>query len=182
MPAAKSLEIRAEIVRRREGGETFVAIAEAMQLSYDTVRQIWGHWQKHGRLHPNYEACAQPGPRKERAIWQAALALKQEHPRGGAVMIREHLKAQFEDKSLPSERTLQVWFRQAGLNRTSSVRRSQSVPIKRGQVPHEVWAVDAKELILLANGERVSWLTVTDEASGAILSGQVFSPSEMDNR
>lgn len=179
MPAAKPLHIRQEIVTRRERGETFVAIAATMQLSYDTVRNIWRHWQAHGRLQPNYEACSQPGPRKAREMWETALTLKREHPRWGAVVIREHLKAQFTD-NLPSERTLQVWFRQAGLNRTSRVQRRKSVPVKRGQVAHEVWAVDAKELIALAKGQRVSWLTVTDEASGAILNGQVFPPGEMD--
>jgi hypothetical protein len=74
--------------------------------------------------------------------------------------------------ALPSQRTLQTWFRQVGLNRTASVRHSVE-SVKGGQTVHEVWAVDAKELIPLASGERVSWLTVTDEASGAILSGQM---------
>ena len=180
MPAAKPLSIRAEIVRRRERGERFVTIARTMGLSYDTVRNIWRHWQEHGQLAPNYRACSKPGPRKAVAVWETALQLKRAHPRWGAVMIRAQLQGQFSDVALPSERTLQVWFRQAGLNRTSHVQQKQRSVVKRGQAVHEVWAVDAKELILLANGERVSWLTVTDEASGAILSAQVFPPGQVE--
>ena len=35
--------------------------------------------------------------------------------------------------------------------------------------PHEVWQVDAVEKQRLANGHQASWLTVTDEATGAIV-------------
>lgn len=34
---------------------------------------------------------------------------------------------------------------------------------------HEVWAVDAKERMQLQDGSWASWLTITDESSGAIL-------------
>jgi hypothetical protein len=37
-----------------------------------------------------------------------------------------------------------------------------------------VWELDSKEQIVLSTGERVSWLLVSDEASGAVLKGTVF--------
>lgn len=46
--------------------------------------------------------------------------------------------------------------------------------VKRGQEPHTVWAMDAKEQIQLADGQSVSWLTITDEGSGAVLSATLF--------
>ena len=42
--------------------------------------------------------------------------------------------------------------------------------------PHEIWQVDAVENVPLATGQRISWLTVTDEASGAILATEVSPP------
>jgi hypothetical protein len=58
--------------------------------------------------------------------------------------------------------------------------RNAKVSVKRGKVPHEVWAVDAKEQIRLGDGSLVSWLTVTDEGSGAILKAELFPPRTLD--
>lgn len=180
MPAALRLEIRHEIVERRQRGESFRAIAETMQLAYDTVRGIWQHWQRHGTLQPNYGACSHPGPRKKRAVYEAAIAMKSTHRRWGAQVIRLKLQEQFEEDDLPSVRTLQVWFRQAGVNRGARATRTKTPTVTRGQAVHEVWAVDAKERIKLGDGSRASWLTITDEASGAILHAEVFPPEVLD--
>lgn len=181
MPAALGLEIRKEIVQRRDKGETFRAIAEEMSLSYDTVRQIWRHWETHGQLAPNYKACSHPGPRKPREVWEAALKLRQAHPRWGAMVIRLRLLDHFEASDVPSERTLQNWFRKAGLNRTPANQRQPVISVKRGKAVHEVWAVDAKEKLKLADGSGASWLTVVDEASGAILDAEAFPPLPLES-
>jgi hypothetical protein len=67
-----------------------------MKLPYDTVRQIWQHWQTHQQLEPNYDACSHPGIHKPQAVWERALALKREHPRWDAVLIRLHLEDEFD--------------------------------------------------------------------------------------
>jgi hypothetical protein len=52
---------------------------------------------------------------------------------------------------------------------------------QRGQEPHEVWEVDAKERLLLADGSGTSVLTVTDEASGALLGATPFPPVSLES-
>jgi hypothetical protein len=152
-----------------------------MEMSYDSVRAIWRHWEKHGKLAPNYEACRQTGPRQPQAVVERAIQMKREHPRWGAGLIRLLLSDEFEEDELPSERTLQRWFRQAGVGRTPSTKQSHSPVIKRGQAVHDVWAIDAKEKMTLGDGNPASWLTISDEASGAILAAEAFPPQKLES-
>ena len=179
MPAALSLPIRKEIIERRSRGETLRHISREMDLSYDSVRAIWRHWKTHDKLAPNYDACRQPGPRKPRAVVERALQMKREHRRWGAGLIRLLLGDEFEEHDVPSERSLQRWFRQAELGRAPNLQH-RSPYVKRGQRVHEVWAVDAKEKIMLGDGSQVSWLTISDEASGAILHAAGFPPQTVE--
>ena len=180
MPAALPIPIRKEIVERRSRGENFRQIAREMELSYDSVRAIWRHWEKHGKLEPNYEACRKTGPRKPQAVVERAIEMKREHPRWGAGLIRLFLSDEFEEPDLPSERTLQRWFRQAGVNRTPTTK-GGNPQVRRGQTVHEVWAIDAKEMMTLADGSSASWVTITDEASGAILHAEAFPPQALES-
>ena len=50
MPAALPIDTRRAIVERRQQGESFRNIAEALGVSYGGVRHIWQHWQAHDRL------------------------------------------------------------------------------------------------------------------------------------
>jgi transposase len=179
MPAALPINLREEIVERRQRKESYRHISEEMGISYATVRSIWQHWKKHGQLAPNYEACRKTGPRKPQAVYEAALALREEHRRWGAGIIRLHLLERFNEEDVPAERTLQSWFRQAGLNRTPANQQPRE-QVPRGQEVHAVWAVDAKEKMKLADGSGASWLTITDEASGAILDAEAFSPLSLE--
>lgn len=180
MPAALPIHLRTDIVQRRQTGMTFRTIARELQLPYASVRQIWRHWQERGTLQPNYAACRQTGPRKPVAVYQAAIAMKQQHPRWGALLIRLELMKTFAQAVLPAERTLQTWFRQAGVNRRRSSQPAQP-PVPRGAAVHAVWAVDAKEKMELGDGSGASWLTITDEASGAILQTAAFPPQQLDS-
>ena len=180
MPAPLPIKIRREIVERHETGETLRSISEEMKLPYDTVRKIWQHWSKHGKLEPNYTLAKVKGTRKYKAVYELAIQLKGEHPKWGATLILLKLGETLPAAELPSERTLQRWFRQAGISRTPKVQRGGAKTVKRGKAVHEVWAVDAKERLRLADGSWASWLVVTDEASGAILYAEAFSPEELD--
>lgn len=180
MPAALPIPIRKEIIERRSRGESFRHIAREMGLSYDSVRAIWRHWTTQGKVAPNYEACRHAGPRKPRAVVERALAMKREHRRWGAGLIRLVLSDEFAASEVPSDRSLQRWFRQAGLGRAPTTQHRTPF-VRRGQAAHEVWAVDAKEKIGLADGSQVSWLTISDEASGAILHAAGFPPQALES-
>lgn len=132
MPAALSLEIRREIVSRREAGESFVAIAESLPVSYEGTRHIWQHWQKTGRLEPRYEACSHQGIRFPQAVYDQAIELKRRHPRWGAVVVRMNLEEHFAAEDIPQVRTLQSWFRQAGVNRHPATRQKKTTAAGTG--------------------------------------------------
>jgi transposase len=175
MPAAISIAIRREIVERHQQSESYASIARRLSMPYVTVRGIDQHYRKTGRLEPLYANCRPPAVRKDQAIYQRALQLKQAHPSWGAGIIWVELAEEFAEAALPSWRTLQRWFRRAGLN-APPAELPRPIRVKRGQQAHEVWALDAKEDIQLSDGSYVSWLTISDEGSGAILSVDLFPP------
>ena len=43
--------------------------------------------------------------------------------------------------------------------------------------PHDVWQMDAVEKTSLATGQRISWLRLVDEWTGAVLDTKVFAQS-----
>jgi transposase-like protein len=179
MAAAKPMTMRREIVARYEQGERRAAIARELGVSYGMVRKLWRQYQQTGQLEPGYERCRHTALRKGQAVYEQAVALKTAHPGWGAGLIRMELGAKSEGKALPSTRTLQRWFRRAGVGRPRAEKQAKP-SVQRGQQAHEVWAMDAKEQIRLADGSYVSWLTITDEGSGAILAAQLFPPAALD--
>lgn len=180
MPAPISNEICRQIVERHEGGETLKSISEDLKQSYNTVRKIWSHWRRHHKLTPNYEQARQKGTRKYAMVYPQAIEMKKAHPKWGAALIRIELASQYPDIDLPAVRTLQAWFKQAGVNRAAQMNRERSCVVKRGKTVHEVRAVDAKEQMKLADGSYGCWLTITDEGSGSILGCETFSPQVLD--
>ena len=180
MPSPIENATRLEIIKRHEEGESLRSISSEMGMSYETVKKLWRHWVKKGSVEPNYEKVKERGTRQYGDLYELALRLKREHPRWGAPLIRLKLQA-VSQAALPSVRTLQRWFREAGVNRTGAVRQQRTARVQRGQQAHQVWAVDAKEGMRLRDGSWASWLVVTDEASGAVLKTDVFPPAPLES-
>jgi helix-turn-helix protein len=180
MPQALPLPLREQIVQRCQQGLTHAQVAAELKIKARSVRQIWTRYRHGGAagLPPDYARCGHPGSRFPAVLWDAALAAKREHPRWGAGFIRVQLADQFPDQPLPGVRTLQEWFRQAGLQPV----RAQRPPVERdrAQAVHEVWEMDAKERMRLLDGSGASTLALTDEASGALLATVVFPPVSLD--
>ncbi len=174
MPAATSINKRETIIRRHEDGDTFAQIAREMELPYMTVHSVWHHYHKTGHIKPNYHACANPKVRKDPAIYAEAVKLKGLHPTWGAGLIWVELGDTFGEANLPSERTLQRWFHRGGVVQSRPQDEVKGPGLRRGRQAHEVWAMDAKEEITLADGSGASWLLVSDEGSGAVLQTALF--------
>lgn len=179
MPSALSQAIRRKVVERRQGRESLAQIARDLKISYQTASRIWHQFKREGTLAPRYDRCSHTEIRKSPALYEYAVSLKQAHPGWGAGLIRLELASAFEGEQLPCERTLQRWFRQAGVA-VKAVDQRPKPPVQRGQAVHEVWAMDAKEQMQLKDGSYCSWLTLTDEKSGAILSVTLFPPAPLD--
>jgi transposase len=176
MPRAVALPIREQIIALHQQGMPLTTIAQQLGRSYHTVRQCWQRFAHEGvaGLSPHYAQCGSKQPRFSAAVQEAALTLKREHPRWGAGLIRVELEQQFPNTALPSNRSLQRWFVVAGLQPLRSKR--PAVVSSRARGVHEVWELDAKERMRLADRTGTSVLTVTDEASGAWLGALVFPP------
>lgn len=173
MPAALSMGERRQIVAMRESGQSFRVIAEELGRDYEAIRKIYKRYVQSGQLEANYDKCAHQGIRSKAEVYERTVQLKQAHPKWGAGLIWVELAEEFDEEDLPSERTLQRWFKRGGVQNPAPERTPKPFAA-RGKQAHEVWAMDAKEQVELADGSFVSWLTVTDEGSGAILGAFLF--------
>ena len=176
MPKPIPVAIRRQIVDRHQEGETLRHISQTLEMGYESVRNVWCLYRKEGRIHPNYVACGQPGAHCSPRVYRAAIFLRKLHPTWGAPVIRQVILDKWSEEKVPHERSLQRWFRQGGIHNKRG-NRSYEKRKGRGKAPHNVWEMDSREAIRLADGQQVSWLVVSDEASGAVLSGEVFPHS-----
>ena len=179
MPQAIPVPIREKIVKLKKRGKTIEAIAEQLELSFSTVRQIWRRYRDKGEegLAINYQCCGRRGIRSPQFVSKQAIKLRTEHPKWGAGLIRVVMQQKWPDLQIPSERTLQRWFLAQGLSKRKNRYLTQNRT--RANSVHEVWQMDAKERVALADKSQSSWMTITDERSGAIIASVIFPPRDM---
>jgi transposase len=182
MPQAWPLALREQMVQRHQQGEPLTAIADALKVPSRTVRRWWHRYHQEGveGLHTHYAHCGPKGPKAPRAVHAAALELKREHSSWGAGLIRLQLVEQFAPSEVPQVRAIQRWFHAAGLQPVRAKR--PAVQKSRGREAHQVWQMDAKERMRLGDGTGTSVLSVTDEATGAVLALAPFSPVSLGAR
>ena len=176
MPRALPRPLRERIIAQHQQGCTLREIAQQAGLSYRTVRACWVRFRTQGEagLQIHYHRCGPPGSLFRAALQQQALQTKREHPRWGATLVRLQLSEHFVGERLPGVRTIQYWWHKAGLQPPRA--KQPPVPRQRGRVPHEVWQIDAKERMRLGDETGTCVLTVTDEASGALVGLWPFPP------
>jgi hypothetical protein len=182
MPRPLPVPIRQAIWQRLQAGQDGPAIAAALDLEPRTVRRLIARFRQTGpsAVDPSYDRCGAATPKPAESLVQAALGLRRQHPTWGAGLIHLMLRRQLPDGALPAVRTLQRWFR--GAERLPApVGRRPAAGSHRAQRPHEVWQMDAAELVKLRSGQLVSWLRIADECSGAVLRTAVFPPGSLDS-
>jgi transposase len=179
MPAPVPHPVRRSIFQRSKRGVPIGVLADEFDLSERTVRHLVQRFEQRGEsgLVPDYARCATKKVAGDNAVLHKALLLREQHPTWGSGLIRIYL--QKDRNACPSERTLQRWFRQAGMT-PAPVGRRPARDDARARRPHEVVQMDAAERIRLANGELVSWLRWADECSGAVLGTVIFPPGVLE--
>jgi hypothetical protein len=181
MPRPVSDPIRRVIWQRWQSGPTAAPIAEALSLPPRTMRHLVQRFRRQGAsaLRPGYHGAA-AAPEGD-LVLQTALALRRQHPRWGAPLIRSFLRRDHPDRAIPVARTIPRWFRRHGAARPPHSESPE--PLRhRAERPHDVWQMDASERIRLAHGQEVSWLRIVDEYTGAFLLTRVFSLGTVDGR
>lgn len=180
MPAPVPIPVRRSVFRGWQKGKPVSELAEEFDLCERTVRHLVQRFAVRGQsgLSPDYARCATKKVAADDSVFQKAVQLRQQHPTWGAGLIR--ILLQEELGTCRSERTLQRWFRRSALSPAPAGRRPASNAY-RACCPHEVWQMDAAEQILLASGQRVSWLRLVDECSGAVVQTTIFPPSGVES-
>ena len=178
MPHPIPLPVRQVIVQRAEQGQSASLIARSLGLVSRTVRQLLQRLRVQGNnaLATSYPSGSFPQTPRFRALVEEALQMRRAHPTWGAGLVRVMLHRDYPAAPIPAERTLQRWFRRAGLIPAPSGRRTGPSSYHRAQQPHEVWQMDAADQVALRNGKQVCWLRIADECSGAVLETAVFPP------
>lgn len=175
MPASIPLPVRRTILRRWQKGDSVAKLAADLHLSERTVRNLVRRFAQLGDagLAPDYARCSTKKVPADSVPFQKAIEMRQLHPRWGGGLIRVMLHE--ADVPCPSVRTLQRWFQGGKLAPAPPGRRAASEK-RRACVPHETWQMDAVDQLRLGSGEKVSWLRLVDECSGAVLATVIFPP------
>jgi transposase len=178
MPHPTPMPMRQLIVQRAAQGQSASLIAQCLGLVPRTVRRLVQRLRGQG---PSALATSCPSrpyqhPPQVRALIEEALQLRRLHPTWGAGLVRVLLHRQYPVDPIPAQRTLQRWFRRAGLLPAPRGRRAGPSSYQRAQQPHDVWQMDAADQVALRNGKQVCWLRIADECSGAVLETAVFPP------
>ncbi|SIO33840.1 Homeodomain-like domain-containing protein [Singulisphaera sp. GP187] len=181
MPRHVPLPIRQTIWNRFQDGQDVRTIAKDLDLSLRTVRRLFQRFRSENAdpLATSYDRCGVATPKPIETLVQAVLELRREHPTWGAGLIRVMLRRNGLDGPLPATRTLQRWLLRADLAPAPPGRRPSSDTLRAAR-PHEVWQMDAAELVPLQTGQRVCWLRIVDECSGAVLWTEVFPPGPLE--
>lgn len=176
MGSSTPYHIRQKIVEHKEEGHNLAQISRMLEVPYTTVRGIWQRYEQRGQkgLSTDYSNCGPKDIKSDRLIYRSALWLKRLHPSWGAPYIRTILEQRYTNKHLPSERTMQKWFRSKGYNKPRVTRVKPKV--RSPKVPHDCWQIDAKEMLKLGDGSSACYLTIVDVESGAILDSPTFPP------
>lgn len=173
MGKATSMAHREQVVSLRKEGHSCEAISEQLSLSRSNVRDIWTRYRRQGEagLSTAYANCGPQGPKTPPLLLRAALWLKRRHPAWGTPRIHCGLRSRY-GHATPSIRTLNRWYAAEGLVKP----RGQDVRERIGaaRAVHNIWQVDAKENLVLADGQPACYLTIVDERSGAWLASLVF--------
>jgi hypothetical protein len=181
MPRPTPMPLRQAILYRWHKGQSVSKIAEAIHVVPRTVRHLVRRIRHQGdsAVNASYHRAKTLEPKGSADLFQSAVRLRQQHPTWGAGLIRVILRRDGVSSSPPCERTLQRWFRRVGLA-SAPVGRRLGRSDQRAKSPHEIWQMDAKEQVRLACQERVSWLRIVDECTGAVLWTAVFPPWAME--
>lgn len=177
MPCAIAVPIRQQMIEQRQQGASIAQIAQALQYSYWSVRTIVRRYRKRGEsgLIADYQNCGVKGIHFDKRVYRGALWLKRHHRGWGGGIIRVLLQERWGEQRIPSERTLQRWYKQHGLSQPRS-KGIVSAERTAASTVHQVWQLDGTSHQRLADGSGASWITLVDEASGAHLASVAFPP------
>lgn len=153
-------------------------------MSLRTVQRLFARFEQRGDdgIAPDYPHCGQQqaAPTAPQLVQQLCQT-RREHPRWGSEMIRLELEEHYDP--VPTARTLRRHLRHAGLQPAPAGRTpsAEHPRVPRAVRPHQGWQTDASEQLRLKTKQRVCWLRIVDECSGAFLKTLVFASARWEH-
>ena len=177
MGQAKPLDVRQKVVGLKESGKTHAYIAEALQISVGTVKNLWKRYQVGGEsgLCAKYQGCGRRIGPKEETLFRFVRLVKHLHPTWGIPLIVLKISEKYPDLKLQSIRRYQGRL----LAASGKLPRAILPPTPsedKARIAHDTWQIDAKERFCIQNGEEVCYLTIVDEGTGSLLAARAFPP------
>lgn len=170
-----SYEIRQEVIEKFHSGSKRTEISKELGIGYSTVLGWIKRYEHSGEsgLHPRYNKCGSKSIVKD-WIKAKAIEMRAEHKGWGGEYIEMKLKQLYPKEYIPTGRQLRRYFKSAGLLEEQS--RLPKVDKGNNWVKKAFGRVqlDAKEQIQTLDGKWSSYLTFTDEHTGAVLEALVF--------
>jgi len=153
-------------------------------VSLRTAQRLFARFERRGAeaVVPDYQRCGRhQAAATPAAVVQALCQARRDHPRWGAELIRLGLAQRYE--ALPCARTLRRHLHQAGLQPAPAGRTPAAAAprVPRATQPHQGWQMDAAEELRLQTRQRVCWLRLVDECSGAFLQTLVFAQARWEH-
>lgn len=178
MPQPTSLSIRHTIITLRNGNCSQAEIAVKTGVSLGTVKTIIKRYREHGEsgLTPSYDQCGQRGIVTDAFQVRCYLALRRWHPTWGYDKISSLVAAKYPTLKLADRRTVYRWWHQHRLVQLKS--KPPKTEKKRATKPHQVWQIDAKEMMHTQADRPHCWLNIVDEFTGMVIDPPVFPPRE----
>lgn len=172
MARAVPYSYREKIIQYRESGKKLREIVELIPYSEGSIKRILSRYKKEGKagLQTRYQNCGIKSP-YDIEIRNRVKSVKDGDQ--GAGYVRSKLLEQYPEHKIPSERTIQNWWKTAGSHRPKGRPKNRS---KWTDEPNHTWQIDGKGYLTLKTGEQISWMKVADEATNSDLGTRLFPP------
>lgn len=183
MPASIPVPVRRQMLQMHEQGRTLAVIARQLNLSRRTVSRLLRRAADNSvdGLLPRYDHAPHHRCALEAKWRDELMQTAEDHPTWGATYLRLRLSERHPQVDWPSARTMQRWIEAVRPRPAPPGRKPTATSRARAGRPHEVWQIDAVDQLALGNGQKVCWLRMTDECSGAFLQTKVFSPDVLSS-
>jgi transposase len=121
MGQAIPFALRKEIIALRQAGQTYTTISQTLHIAYGTIKHFCNRYRKLGDsvLATQYQNCGSKPISLDKKMYRRVLWLKYLHSGWGAGRIYVGLLKKFPAELIPSERTMQRWFREKKSKQTS---------------------------------------------------------------
>ncbi len=177
MPKPIPMALRRSIIERYKKGEKISTLARNYNVNRGSIYSLIRRMEQTGNvegLKPRYGKCGKPRPEESQFIFRAVRCMRTWHPNWGSEKIRAEMLRMRPGLALPHYRTFNRWFHWNGQITTAPKSTLPKQSPKRATRLHEIWQIDAKEEMTIADGSKNCWLNITDEYSGAVIDPPVF--------